>query len=184
MRRNLALLALLAVSAIPAVPATPAVAEVYTVTLTNGNVLETQYQPQEAAFDKNLVLLMSDVGNWIGVRSDEIESVVADAESSGFGKVISKNTVLLGWSANDAADPATQAAAEADPAVQAMQDLYRLRQEQQNYTIKQFVSPNETQGIPASLVGTYSGPSQIPMPQAPAPQAPQPQLSPNQSPQQ
>jgi len=170
MRRSLALLALLAVSA------TPAVAEVYTVTLKNGNVLETQYQPQEAAFDKNLVLLMSDVGNWIGVRSDEIESVVADAESSGFGKVISKNTVLLGWSANDAADPAAQAAAQADPAVQAMQDLYRQRQEQQGYTIKQFVSPNETQGIPAGLVGTYSAP--LPQAPLPSPQTPQPQPSP------
>lgn len=177
MRRSLVLLALLAVAAIPAA------AEVYTVTLTNGSVLETQYQPQEAAFDKDLVLLMSDVGNWIGVRRDEIASVEAAAELSGFGKVIGKNTVMLGWSANDAADPAAQAADQPDPAVQAMQDLYRQRQEQQSYTIKQFVSPNETQGIPAGLVGTYSGPSQTPLPIPQAP-APQPLPSPEQSSQQ
>ncbi|HWM93583.1 MAG TPA: hypothetical protein VN493_22685 [Thermoanaerobaculia bacterium] len=173
MRRSFTLVALLALSAVSAIPAS---AEVYTVILKNGNVLETQYQPQEASFDEDMVLLMSEVGNWIGVRRDEIESVMSDAESSGFGKVIAKNTVLLGWSANDAADPATQQAGQVDPAVQAMQNLYQQRQEQQSYTVKQFVSPNETQGIPAGLVGTYSAPpSQLPLPPLPPP----PQQSPN-----
>src|SRR5688500_3676778 len=103
MRRSFTLAALLALS----VSLFPlgASAEVYTVTLTNGSTLETQYQPQEAVFDKDMVLLLSEVGNWIGVRRDEIESVVSDAESSGFGKVIGRNTVDLGWSANDAVDP-------------------------------------------------------------------------------
>lgn len=95
MRRSLVLMSLLALSALPAA------AEVYTVTLTNGNVMETAYQPQEAAFDKRLVLLMTDVGNWVGVRKADIESVRSDAELSGYGKVIQKNTILLGWSANE-----------------------------------------------------------------------------------
>src|SRR5690349_2851985 len=107
MRRSLTFvwIALLALSA-----ALPASAEVFTVTLKNGNTLETKYQPQQAEFDSDMVLLMTEVGNWIGVRRDEIESVVSDAESTGFGKVIGKNTVDLGWSANDLADP--NAAAE------------------------------------------------------------------------
>jgi len=160
MRRSFSLVALLALLALPAIPAA---AEVYTVTLTNGGTLETQYQPQEAAFDKDMVLLMTEVGNWIGVRRDEIESVISDAESSGFGKVIGKNTVDLGWSANDAADPNAQAAeGKQDPglslAAQALQNVYEARKAADSYTIKQFVQPNETQGIPASLIGPYSPP--------------------------
>ena len=155
MRRSLTLVALLAL-----VPA-GASAEIFTVTLTNGTVLETQYQPQEAEFDKDMVLLMSDVGNWIGVRRDEIASVISDAEESGFGKVIGKNTVLLGWSANDAADPNAQGGqGQGDPgislAAQALQNLYQQRQEQQNYTIQQFVQPNQTQGIPTTLVTPFA----------------------------
>jgi hypothetical protein len=158
MRRSLILI-VLALLALPAL----ASAEIYTVTLTNGSVLETAYQPQEAAFDRNIVLLMTDVGNWIGVRKDEIESVRSDAELGGYGKVIEKNTILLGWSANDAADPDAKPAEgqgnnRTDPALsataQALQNIYEQRQEEQNYSIKQFVQPNETQGIPARMVGT------------------------------
>ena len=154
MRRSFTLVALLALVTVPAS------AEIFTVTLTNGNVLETRYQPQEAGFDKDMVLLLTEVGNWIGVHREEIESVVSDAESSGFGKVIGKNTVDLGWSANDAADPNAQAEGEQDPglslAAQALQNLYEQRQQQQNYTIQQFVQPNQTQGIPTTMITPYA----------------------------
>ena len=151
--------------AVLALPAIPAAAEIYTVTLKNGNVIETKYQPEEAVFDKNMVLLLTEVGNWVGIQRDEIESVVAAAELSQFGKVIGKNTILLGWAANDAADPNApppEGQAQRDPAVaataQALQNLYDQRQAEQNYTIKQFVQPNETQGIPARMIGPYSPP--------------------------
>jgi hypothetical protein len=145
--------------------ALPAAAEIYTVTLKNGNVLETKYQPEEASFDRNMVLLLTEVGNWVGIQRDEIESVVAAAELSHFGKVIGKNTILLGWAANDAADP-DAAPAEGqtprDPAAaataQALQNLYQQRQAEESYTIQQFVQPSETQGIPARLIGPYSPP--------------------------
>jgi len=161
MRRSFTLAALVALLA--ALPAIPASAEVYSVTLTNGSVLETQYQPQEAVFDKDMVLLLTEVGNWIGVRRDEIATVVSDAESSGFGKVIGKNTVDLGWAANDAADPnAPGADGKQDPglslAAQALQAVYQQRQAADSYTIKQFVQPNELQGIPTNLVGVASSP--------------------------
>lgn len=158
MRRSLVLMSLLALSALPAA------AEVYTVTLTNGNVMETAYQPQEAAFDKRLVLLMTDVGNWVGVRKADIESVRSDAELSGYGKVIQKNTILLGWSANDAAEPAAdqqggqggqnnQGGGQGDATAQALQNLYNQREAEANYTIKQGVPPEQTQGIPARMIG-------------------------------
>jgi hypothetical protein len=158
MRRSLVLLSLLAL----ATPAIPAMAEVYTVTLTNGSVLETAYQPQEAAFDRSMVLLMTDVGNWIGVQKTEIESVRSDAELGGYGKVIEKNTILLGWTSNDNIDPSAegQGQGKSDPALsataQALGNLYQLRQEEQSYTIKQFVQPSETQGIPNRLINNSS----------------------------
>ena len=159
MRRSFTLVALTALLA--SFPM-GAAAEVYSVTLTNGSVLETQYQPQEASFDKDMVLLLTEVGNWIGVRRDEIEAVVSDAESSGFGKVIGKNTVDLGWAANDAADPNAPGADKQDPglslAAQALQAVYQQRQAAESYTIKQFVQPSETQGIPAGLIGQSSPP--------------------------
>jgi hypothetical protein len=157
MRRTFAVCSLLALPLL----ALPAAAEVYTVTLTNGSVLETAYQPQEAAFDKAMVLLMTDVGNWIGVRKDEIGSVRSDAELGGYGKVIEKNTILLGWSANDAANPDEEEGegqGRRDPALaataQALQALTQQRQAEQNYTIKQFVRPEDTQGIPARMIGS------------------------------
>lgn len=162
MRRSLLCLSLLSL----ALPAAPAMAEIYTVTLKTGTVLETAYQPQEASFDRNVVMLMTDVGNWIGVAKDDIESVRSDAEMSGFGKVIDRNTILLGWAANDAADPNAQAAdgqaGRTDPALsataQALQNLYQQRQAEENYSIKQFVNPNETQGIPGRFVGSPAPP--------------------------
>jgi hypothetical protein len=165
MRRSLVLL-VFALLALPAL-GTPANAEIYTVTLTNGSVLETAYQPQEAAFDRSIVLLMTDVGNWIGVRKAEIESVRSDAELGGYGKVIEKNTILLGWSANDAADPNAKAEGQGnsrtDPALsataQALQNIYEQRKAEENYTIKQFVQPGETQGIPARLISNASPPN-------------------------
>jgi len=160
MRRSFTLVALTAVLA--AMPAIPASAEVFSVTLVNGNVLETQYQPQEASFDKDMVLLLTEVGNWVGVRRDEIASVVSDAESSGFGKVIGKNTVELGWAANDAADPNAEAEGKQDQglslAAQAIQALNQQREAAESYTVKQFVQPSETQGIPSGLISPYSPP--------------------------
>jgi hypothetical protein len=161
MRRSLVLI-VLALLALPAL----ASAEVYTVTLTNGSVLETAYQPQEAAFDRNIVLLMTEVGNWIGVRKEEIESVRSDAELGGYGKVIEKNTILLGWSANDAADPDAKPEGQGnnrtDPALsataQALNNIYEQRKAEENYSIKQFVQPNQTQGIPSRLISNSSPP--------------------------
>lgn len=152
---------LLAVSLV----ASPAAAELFYVTLNNGSVMESRYQPQEASWDSNMVLLMTDVGNWVGVPKDDIESVRSEIENRGYGIVIDTTTVLLGWTLNDAvdpnADPAQGGAAGAgnsasERAAAALQQLQQQRAQEQSYSIQQFVEPNSTQGIPSRFVNPYS----------------------------
>lgn len=136
--------------------ALPAQAELFTVTLTNGNVVETSHEPQVASWDPEMVLLMTDVGNWIGLPKSEIETIQMDRPARGFGIRIATNTILLGTLPNDVPveggeagteNPATRAVASALERMLARQD------EQSRYSIDQFVEPNQSQGIPSSLIG-------------------------------
>jgi hypothetical protein len=181
MRRSLSwvlpsLLALLVVAA-------PAGAEIYRVTLNNGQTFETAYQPQEASWDSGMVLLLSDVGNWIGVQKADIQQVDTVSETGAFGIQIATNTFELGSSANDAEAEAEAALASGAPGagadaqgnnaavaaaqarIQALQ--LQLAQQQaaeqqraadQSYSVQQFVEPTQTQGIPSRFIGTPSTP--------------------------
>jgi hypothetical protein len=169
MRRSLAVWpSLLALSLL----AVPASAEVYRVTLNNGQVFESAYQPQEASWDASMVLLLDEVGNWIGVSKADVQQVATVDETGAFGILISKNTFEIGISANDAAAAAEALAAlgaqgqsGADARLALLQQVIEQQQAeaqqrsaQQNYTVKQFVEPNQTQGIPSRFVGQPSGP--------------------------
>jgi hypothetical protein len=134
-----------------ALTATPAGAEVFHVKMRNGSTIDTLYKPQQATFDPNVVILLSDAGNWIGVNQREIESVLSDSEIHGFGVALNFNTIAIGWAPNDAPEPGAQSAQAATQ--QALQNLYKQQQAQEHYTIPQFVSTEETAGIPARLVG-------------------------------
>jgi hypothetical protein len=173
MRRSLArvLPSLLALSLLAA----PAGAEIYRVTLNNGQTFDTNYQPQEASWDASMVLLLSDVGNWVGVSKADIKQVEPVNETGSFGVQIAVNTYELGISANDAeaAEAATMAAGAPGTAgaggttdaraqmlqlmVQQQQLEAQQRQAQQKYSVQQFVEPNQTQGIPSSLISNSSG---------------------------
>src|SRR3990167_5725808 len=61
MRRQIALVFAVALILV----AGSAAAEIFTVTLHNGNTFETRYQPQEASWDPSWVLLMAENGNQI-----------------------------------------------------------------------------------------------------------------------
>ena len=65
--------------------AVPASAALFRVTLNNGTVMETAYQPQEASWDSGMVLLLSDVGNWIGIEKADIQQVDTVSETGAFG---------------------------------------------------------------------------------------------------
>jgi len=179
MRRSLAL-SLLALSLL----AVPAGAEIYRVTLNNGQIFESAYQPQEASWDASMVLLLDDVGNWVGVSKADVQQVATVNETGAYGVQLSKNTFEIGISANDAE---AQMAANGQPLqgkdaleaaqlqltqleLQQRQAEMQQRQSDRNYGVKQFVEPGQTQGIPSRFIGNTSGsPSATGHSLAPAP---------------
>lgn len=170
MRRSLAL-TLLALSLL----AVPAGAEIYRVTLNNGQIFETAYQPQEASWDASMVLLLDDVGNWVGISKADVQQVATVSETGAYGIQLSKTTFEIGISANDAeaqmvANGQTgQGGKDALEAaqlrlteleMQQRQAEMQQRQADRNYGVKQFVEPGQTQGIPSRFIGSGStGPS-------------------------
>ncbi len=156
MKRCLLVLALCAVFC-----ALPASAEVFHVTLTNGTVIDTAYQPQQASWDANMVLLLSETGNWIGLQRDEIDTIQAEDPAQGYGVRISKNVIALGMSPNDLPVPDEGGAKPAgnDKFYELAERALALAEKQQNYSVQQGVSTESTQGIPTSFgyLGSPSG---------------------------
>jgi hypothetical protein len=146
-----------------------AVAESYTVQLASGATLLTRHRPQEASWDRNMILVLTDVGNWIAVERGEIASIVSDLHNRGFAKRIDATTVVLGWSANDYDE--TTAAANAQS----------FGPPERSYDQQQFVDPEDVSGgFPAYMPSYYSGTggSGVFPPPNSAPQVPTPESAP------
>jgi len=143
--------------------ASPAGAEIFHIEMVDGHVFDTRYQPEEASWDPNLILLLTDTGNWIAVPKAEISGITTETENKGFGRVIDTTTVLLGWAANDAPLPEDEAQFSA---VERLQQFYEQQQQAGDFTVDQFVDPGEAGrgggGLPAYGAGapedfTYFG---------------------------
>lgn len=145
----------LLVFALCVLPAVPVSADVFHVTLTNGSVVDTAYQPQQASWDPDMVLLLTETGNWIGFHKDEIDNILADDAAQGFGVRISDKTIALGLSPNDLPVPDESGRSPQDEASERYYALAEralsLAEKQQNYSIQQGVSTEQTQGIPTSF---------------------------------
>jgi hypothetical protein len=140
--------------------AVPASAEVFHVTLNNGSVIDTAYQPQQASWDPNMVLLLTDTGNWVGFPKEDIESIRAEDPTQGFGIRINDKRIALGLSPNDLPVPdesGRSQQAESDRYYELAERALALAEKQQNYSIQQGVQTEQTQGIPATFGGGYSG---------------------------
>lgn len=124
-----------------ALAATPAAAETYTVTLVNGKTIESRYQPQEASWNPDMVLIMTDQGNQIALPRAEITNVVSETEARGFGKRIDTMTVDLGFAPNVAPEPEEED--QFTRQLNQLQQVLQSNQQQQNYDIQQFLSPSE-----------------------------------------
>lgn len=136
--------------------ALPATAEVYTVKLTNGTEFESHVQPQEAGWDENMILLLTDVGNWIALDRADIVEVETETERAGFGKVIDSKTVAIGWAPNDA--PSEDPEAALDPMTRLLNFLQAEQADRPDYSVQQFVEPGQAGGTTGGLpVGGYLG---------------------------
>lgn len=137
--------------------AVPASADVFFVTLNNGSVVETARQPEQASWDPNMVLLVTEVGNWIGLHRDEIESIRSEDPASGFGIRISDTAIALGLSPNDLPEANGAPTNPADIARDRMADqldrLVTTIEKLSDYTIEQGVGTDSTQGIPLGYGG-------------------------------
>lgn len=163
MRRSLARVSMALLALAPF--AVPAEAEIFFVTLNNDTVIETAYQPQEASWDRGMVLLLTETGNWIGVVKSDIKDVRSEDQIAGYGVAIDSNTFELGFAPNDATDPNAEKPEGADARVQMLEQMLNQQQmqidqrrEQQNYSIQQFVDPGQTQGITSRFIGNPSQP--------------------------
>lgn len=167
--------------------ALPASAEVFHVTLTNGTTIDSSVQPQQASWDPNVVMLITEVGNWVGFPKGEIESIKAEDPTAGFGVRISSTAIALGRFSNDLPEEGkTNPQDELNQRYLALANrMLEQSERQQSYSVQQFVEPGQTQGIPSSFGGYGNGGSgnsgfnNVPQPQPSPTSAPQtPMVSP------
>ncbi|HSS49419.1 MAG TPA: hypothetical protein VLX28_10765 [Thermoanaerobaculia bacterium] len=166
--------------------AVPAMAEVFHVTLKNGTTVDSAVQPQQASWDPNMVMLLTEVGNWVGFTKDEIADIKAVDPTAGFGVRISNTAIALGRFSNDLPESAKGGAQDQDKYLALATRALEAAEKQQHYSVQQFVEPNQTQGIPAAFAGAgYGNASPIPggggtvAPQSAPPAAPAAPQPPN-----
>jgi hypothetical protein len=139
--------------------AMPATAEVFHVTLTNGTTVDSSVQPQQASWDPNMIMLITEVGNWVGFPKDEIAGIKAEDPTAGFGVRISRTAIALGRFSNDLPETGKGNAQDGlnDRYLSLANKMLELQERQQHYSVQQFVEPSQTQGIPAAFAGYGSG---------------------------
>jgi hypothetical protein len=153
--RSLIVLALLTVLAVPAS------ADLFTVTLTNGATFETRYQPIQSVVDEGKLQFLTDTGNWITLKKDNVASIASETESKGFGIVIDTQTIALGW------DPTSiQEAEESQEGEDSTTQLlrYLVAQDQAQapppppFSNELVVEPSDAGGIPIWMTGSSAPP--------------------------
>jgi hypothetical protein len=128
----------------------PAIAEIYYLTLKNGNTYETRYRPQIASWDENKVLLITSMGNRISLNRSDIAEVESHSQIHGYGTVIGNNTIALGIAPNDAALP--EEAQDPQARLMSWIDGMNSQNQRPDYSVQQFVDPEDagmTGGLPA-----------------------------------
>jgi len=158
------------VAAIAATLALPATAEVFVVTLNNGNSIETARQPEQASWDPGTILVLSEVGNWIGIPKSQIKLVEEKSQIHGFGHRIDNTTIALGDAPNDLPEPPTSTDPNALYAA-ALEKANAQREATEHYSVKQGVSTEDSGGgIPLTALGLGTfpvAPAPTPPPSAP-----------------
>lgn len=144
-----------------------AVADVYHVRLANGQTIDSGYPPEEASWDTGTILVNTETGNWVGVLRSSILRIESEVEIRGQGKRLDATTIYMGRTANAAPVPGEEGQQQ-DQSLALLQAIYNQQQQQQNYSIEQFVEPGEIGGgIPVGFT------QQVTPPVGVAPQNPQ-----------
>jgi hypothetical protein len=133
-----------------------AMAETLTVTLDNGNSILTRYRPKLSP-DGATAYLLTDMGNWVSFDKAAIVSVVSDLESRGFGKVIDTTTISLGIAPNSR-DVGEGGTGELDGELEMLNYLRERDAARDNYSVPQFVQPEEATGIPMDMINQTTPP--------------------------
>ncbi|MEM8960399.1 MAG: hypothetical protein AAGD38_02875 [Acidobacteriota bacterium] len=120
-------------------------AAVFTVTLENGSSFDTRYRPVEAEWDASFMLIMTDQGNLIALQKDEVADVTSDFEAQGFGFQLDTSTVMLGYTANNAATdaeggPGGPGGAGGAGGVDGLAPLNSGQPSQESFSVEQFVN--------------------------------------------
>jgi hypothetical protein len=127
--------------AVCALVALPVAAETYHVNLCNGQSYATRYPPEEASWDADTLLIITETGNWIGVRRAAIDRIEIETELRGFGKRLNATTIFMGRSPNSAQAEETELT-PAERQNQLLEQLIGQQQSQPDYTMQQFVEPD------------------------------------------
>ena len=144
-RLSIVLLALVLVAV--SAPASATVFELWKVTLNSGESFESRYEPVETTWDEDVITFMTSVGNWIAVPKSDVASIGSALSEKGYGVRIDKNTIQLGFVANDGD------AEGGKRGFYAPGDVDGLR----SYDVQQFVDPSEAGGGGLPLGFAYGG---------------------------
>jgi hypothetical protein len=151
-RLTLAVMVLLAV---------PAGAQMFTVTLENGHSFDSRYRPRQVGEDAGKIAVLTDVGNWIYLAKEDVESITSDMESRGFGVQLDTSTVALGWAPNDKPQPQEGEEQAPDAAARLLSYLQDQDDSRPVYNVQQFVNTEDagmgTAGFPASFGNPFAG---------------------------
>lgn len=123
-------------------------AETFTVTLDTGAALTVRQRPKLSAGGET-VYLLTDVGNWVSFDRPSVVSVTSDLESRGYGLVIDTTTISLGIAPNERL-AGEEAAGTIDGDLALLQYLRQRDAAAQDFTVPQFVEPEQATGIPLS----------------------------------
>lgn len=148
------ILALAVALSVAPLAATP----IYTVTLNNGAEWVSLYRPVISDEDENIVLLLTDFGNWIQLDRADIANFDIEIPGGAGAELRQDGAIVLGSVANDEA--LTDAQGQSlDPATQLLQYMMQRDADQPDYSVDQFVEPGEagTGGLPVSGLGAAPG---------------------------
>jgi len=139
------------------IPYAAAARQDFTVTLNSGTSFETLRQPQQAPWDPEVVLVLTDSGNWIALAKADIQTITASIEQSGLGTVIDSKTIAIGRLQDDQEEEDEDGEGAASDPTSALNSFLEglSTNSQPVYNTEQFVNPGDA-GVNAGFPADYA----------------------------